>query len=83
MKTIKQARLEKGLTQCELAVHAKVSQVSMGFLERGSATTMKTFLAICKVLEVDPREIEGVVIKKRVGRCGWQIVERPFENVAV
>lgn len=83
MKTIQQARKEKGLTQFDLAVKVGVQPTTISEIERGiRVTTLKTLCSLCKVLELDPNEVEGIEVRKRVGRYGWRMVERPF-NVTI
>ena len=77
--TIYRARIDKGMTQTELAYKANIGISGLSPIEKGRACTMRVFMAICKVLEIDPKDVEGVTIKKRVGKHGWQIVEGPFD----
>lgn len=77
MKTIQQARLEKGLTQCQLATYANVAISTVSTIERGYPTTMHTLKALCKILECEPKDID-IVIKQRTGKTGWTVVEDPF-----
>jgi len=76
--TIQEARVKKGFTQSQLAVYANVAISTISPIEQGKACTMRVFMDICKVLEVDPKDIVGVTIKKRTGRTGWSVVEDPF-----
>lgn len=79
MKTIRQAREEKHLSRFQLAVKAGVAPDTVTSLElKRQGTTLQTLTALCKVLEIDPREIEGVVIRRRTGKVGWTVVEDPF-----
>jgi DNA-binding XRE family transcriptional regulator len=77
-KTIRQARVEKGLSQLQLAYKIGMRPETISDIETGRGTILQTLCAICKVLDLDINEVEGVVVKKRVGKHGWQIVERPF-----
>jgi transcriptional regulator with XRE-family HTH domain len=81
MRTIQELRRERKLSQIELAVYSKVAVSTVSLIERGSPCSMRVLLALCKVLDVSPRDV-AITIKKRVGQCGWQVVEDPF-NVAV
>ena len=76
--TIYQARIEKGLTQTQLAYKANVCISGISPIERGKPCTMRVFMDICKVLEIDPKNVEGVAVRKRVGKHGWETVEDPF-----
>jgi len=76
--TIQETRVKKGLTQSQLAVYAHVAIGSVSAIENGKACTMRVLQSLCRVLQVDPKDIEGVVIKKRTGKTGWSVVEDPF-----
>jgi len=47
---IQQARIEKGLTQADLAKQAHLSQQQISAIEKGSNVTLKTLLQVGNVL---------------------------------
>jgi len=62
MMTLEEARLQRDLSQGQLAKLAGVSRESVNHAENGRAIHKKSFSAICLALEVSPDEIIGVAI---------------------
>lgn len=54
---IKQARMDQNMSQRELAAHIGVNQTTVTRYEQGVfPLPLETYLNICLVLELDPRE---------------------------
>lgn len=60
MPTIKDVRIEQGLTQQELASKANIAYATVSRLERGKHVTKGTLTLICQVLGISPDEVTGV-----------------------
>ena len=61
---LREARLEKGMTQLELGNLLGVSKVSVWGYETGMRTpTMKNFLDLIKILDLDPKYVLGQELK--------------------
>jgi transcriptional regulator with XRE-family HTH domain len=58
----RQARLQRGLTQAEVAERIGIVMEVYGRLERGVLLpSLPTFLGMCHVLEADPRALLGLM----------------------
>lgn len=79
-KTIKELRLEQGISQWQMAVKVGCRPETISNIENGVlGTTVKTLTAICKVLGVEPHDVTGVTIRKQTGQHKWTVVEEPFD----
>jgi transcriptional regulator with XRE-family HTH domain len=57
-KHLRQLRLDKGVSQHQLAFEAGINKNMVGNIERGEVnTTISTLLAMARVLDVHPREL--------------------------
>jgi len=57
-KNIKRIRIEKGFSQEEFALRAKIDRSYMGRIERGEANiTIKVIATIAKTLDCEPADI--------------------------
>ncbi len=59
---LKELRMRKGLSQSDLGKLAGVSHETVARIERGQKTGMKSALKICRVLEVEVDQVEGLVV---------------------
>lgn len=60
MPTIRDVRIDVGISQAELAARAEVSKGTIIRLEAGKPVSKDTLLQVCRVLEVDASEVTGV-----------------------
>ena len=54
-RRIRQARIQRGMTQEELSEHTGMSTSFVGHIERGSRkASLETFVKLCTALQTDP-----------------------------
>jgi transcriptional regulator with XRE-family HTH domain len=55
---LRKVRLDRNLSQQELGLKAEISKNQVGNIERGEVNiTLISMLAICKALEISPKEL--------------------------
>ena len=68
MPTIRELRVNKGLSQQALASKAGVAIGTVNRMEAGNPVSALAFHAVCAALDVSPDTVTGVVIANRVKR---------------
>jgi transcriptional regulator with XRE-family HTH domain len=58
--TLKQIRMRRGLSQAELARLSGVTVKTISSIECGKTAQTSTILKICRVLEIELDDLEGV-----------------------
>jgi DNA-binding XRE family transcriptional regulator len=77
-KTVRELRLEQGLSQWQLAVKVGCRPETISDIERRvKGTSLQVAVSICKALGVDPNNVD-IVVKKQTGQHKWTVVEDPF-----
>lgn len=66
MSTIRELRVARNMPQAELAARAGISYPVINRMENGKPVNRLSFELVCKVLGVNPADIEGVVLSRRV-----------------
>lgn len=71
-ETIRNARLQKNITQAELAAKANINESYVSAIENGySFVSMSKYLAICDALEIHPADLlDMFILKKLEGKKG-------------
>lgn len=67
MVTLKEARINKDISQVELARMAGTSQRLVSRAESGKTILKETLVKICAALDISPDDVTGVDALSRVG----------------
>lgn len=63
---IKDIRVEQNISQAQLALDAGISVSVLSHMENGKGVRKGSLIAVCSVLGIDWREVEGVKIHSAV-----------------
>lgn len=83
-KRIKEARIKKKMSQEELGDLLGVTKVSVCGYEKGTRTpTMKTFLKLIEILDLDPNQLLGRDVRVITERDPYYAVRMAHEDIAI
>jgi hypothetical protein len=71
MTTLAEARIAQNLSMRALGGITGICFTTICRMEHGHGCLEETFLAICEALGLDPEKVEGVNIRRKIGKHKW------------
>lgn len=71
-KTVREWRIERQITQWDLAALAQVSTAVLSRMENGRPVQKTSFILVCRALSLPPEEVTGVKIHQSRVKIGDQ-----------